>query len=329
MKRAFPKSHRINGWERSGLKKRSRNYLQLRLGKPGIANCNRNVIVESPIGMPEDKMQLQRWELKYVIPEETALAVREFVRSYLVLDEYGVGRPNLSYTIHNLYLDSDELAIYWGTINGDKNRYKLRIRFYEDSSKAPVFFEIKRRMNDAILKLRGGIKRPAVAAVLAGQLPAPDELVSGDGRQLVAIQRFIELMMRNRAAPTAHVYYEREAWISETDNSVRVTLDRNVQISPEFTARFTSQMDGAINVFSPLVILELKFTGRFPSWFNILVKVFNLRLSSASKYADGIVKKGEAFFYRPGNAGLPFMNPASAMANRRTRAEGLNARIAA
>ena len=85
-------------------------------------------------------MQLQRWELKYIVPEETALGVREFVRPYLALDEYGVGRPNLSYPIHNLYLDSDDLRIYWGTINGDKNRYKLRIRFYEDNAKAPIFF---------------------------------------------------------------------------------------------------------------------------------------------------------------------------------------------
>src|SRR5262245_8249415 len=98
--------------------------------------------------MPDDKLQLQRWELKYVIHEDLAQAVREFVSSYLEVDEYGAGRPNLSYTIHNLYLDSSDLDIYWGTINGDKNRYKLRLRFYEDNPHAPIFFEIKRRMND-------------------------------------------------------------------------------------------------------------------------------------------------------------------------------------
>jgi len=100
-------------------------------------------------------MQLQRWELKYLIPEELALTVREFVRSYLELDEYGAKRADLSYTIHNLYLDSDALAIYWGTINGDKNRYKLRLRFYEDNQHAPLFIEIKRRLNDAILRRLG------------------------------------------------------------------------------------------------------------------------------------------------------------------------------
>ena len=248
--------------------------------------------------MADDKMQLQRWELKYVIPEELALAVRDFVSSYLEIDEYGAGRPNLSYTIHNLYLDSDDLAIYWGTINGDKNRYKLRLRFYADNPnpQAPVFFEIKRRMNDAILKQRCGVHRPAVEAVLAGQLPEPQELVGQDARQLVAIQRFIELSSDVRAHPVAHVSYDREAWISPHDNSVRVTFDRNVLISPEFTARFTSEMDDPTLVFGSMVVLELKFTGRFPDWFADMVRVFGLRQGSASKYADGIALKGERHF---------------------------------
>lgn len=279
--------------------------------------------------MADDKMQLQRWELKYIVPEETALAVREFVRPYLILDEYGVGQPNLSYPIHNLYLDSDDLAIYWGTINGDKNRYKLRIRFYEDNAKAPIFFEIKRRMNDAIMKQRGGVKRPAVEAVLAGQLPAADELVSGDARQLVAIQRFVQLMIRDRAAPTAHVFYEREAWISPTDNSVRITMDRNVQIAPEFSMRFSAQMDAPIYVFNPAVVLELKFTGRYPAWFNTLVKAFNLRLGSASKYADGIAKRGESFFYRTGCASLGVHDSEIFAENRRRRLDRIESMVAA
>lgn len=281
--------------------------------------------------MADDKMQLQRWELKYVIPEELALAVREFVRSYLELDEYGAKRDDLSYTIHNLYLDSSQLAIYWGTINGNKNRYKLRLRFYEDNPSAPVYFEIKRRMNEAILKQRGGVKRAAVEAVLAGHLPGPSEMVSGDGRQLVAIQRFVELMMHDRAMPIAHVRYDREAWISPTDNSVRVTMDRNVYISPEFVARFSEQMDDPYCVFGRLVILELKFTGRFPDWFKEMVRIFNLRQGSASKYADGIARKGELAFY-PGGAealmGGGFGGASERKAERMARLDNLLAKAA-
>jgi hypothetical protein len=270
--------------------------------------------------MAQDNMQLQRWELKYLIPEDVALALREFVSSYLEIDEYGANRPNLSYSIHNLYLDSEDLRIYWGTINGDKNRFKLRLRFYADNPnpQAPVFFEIKRRMNEAILKQRCGVQRSAVEAVLGGQLPEVAELVSQDARQLAAIQRFAELSSDLRAYPVAHVAYDREAWISPHDNSVRVTFDRNVLISPEFSARFTSDMDDPASVFGDWVVLELKFTGRFPDWFGEMVRVFGLRQGSASKYADGIAVKGEHYFLR--NRGMGAKNFEVGLAAERKQA---------
>src|SRR5713226_5544440 len=130
--------------------------------------------------MRRDRMQQQRFELKYLIPEETALHVRDFVRSYLEMDEFSVGRPNYSYPVHSLYVDSDDLKLYWRTINGDKNRFKLRLRYYSAQSGTPVFFEIKRRMNNCILKQRGGARQDAVDWLLAGHLPAETHLVSAD-----------------------------------------------------------------------------------------------------------------------------------------------------
>src|SRR5262249_23316550 len=141
--------------------------------------------------------------------------------------------PNFSYPVHSLYLDTDDLYIYHGTINGDKNRFKLRLRYYEDRADAPVFFEIKRRMNNIILKQRGGVRREAVDDLIAGQLPEPAYLISKDRRQFVALQNFCRLMTRLNAKPKAHVGYMREAWISPQDNSVRVPLDRDVQCHPE------------------------------------------------------------------------------------------------
>src|SRR5438046_6857149 len=154
--------------------------------------------------MAEDKMQQQRFELKYIIKEDVALAVRDFVSSYLEIDEYGATLPNFSYPVHSLYLDSNDLAIYNTTINGDKNRFKLRLRFYDNRKEAPIFFEIKRRMNNIIMKQRGGVRRNAVDLLLAGHLPEPEHLVSRDPRQLVALRSFGKLMRRPRARPKAH-----------------------------------------------------------------------------------------------------------------------------
>src|SRR5947207_1321109 len=138
--------------------------------------------------MRRDRMQQQRFELKYLIPEETALLVRDFVRSYLEMDEYSVGRPNYSYPVHSLYLDSQELKLYWETINGNKNRFKLRLRYYSTNPDTPVFFEIKRRMNNCILKQRGGVRQDCVGLLLGGHFPEPEHLVSKSPNQLVAIQ---------------------------------------------------------------------------------------------------------------------------------------------
>jgi hypothetical protein len=243
-----------------------------------------------------DDIQLQRLELKYIVSEAVALEVRDFLSCHLELDEFGAGRPRLSYPVHSLYLDSRNLTTYWNTINGNKNRYKLRMRFYEDAPGAPVFVEIKRRMNEAILKQRGGIRREFVEAFLAGQQADLDQIVSRDPKQISAVHGFHELMVRHSARPRAHVFYHREAWISTADNSLRVTLDRDVQCAPEFTTRFTGEMDDPVRVFGGKVVLELKFTTRFPNWLRELVRVFGLVQCSAAKYADGIALKGERFF---------------------------------
>ena len=270
----------------------------------------------------EDRLQLQRLELKYIIPEAVALQVREFVRSYLEIDEFGATRPNLSYPVHSLYLDSDDLMLYWNTINGNKNRYKLRLRFYENRASAPVYFEIKRRMNDAILKQRGGVRREAVDWILAGHLPEPSHVISNDPKQLVALQRFSQLMNQHHCKPKAHVAYQREAWISPHNNSVRLTMDRDVYCDPEPTARLCTDLVNPALVFGKNVILELKFTGRYPDWFRELVRVFNLMQCSAAKYADGVALLGEG---RLNAVGLQAFSP-DAMEQARERKEKLQKR---
>jgi len=243
-------------------------------------------------------MQTQRFELKYLISERTALALRDFVGSYLELDEYCAGRPNLAYPVHSLYLDSKDLFTHYQTINGTKNRFKLRLRYYDDHPDTPVFFEIKRRMNNCILKQRGGVRRDAVKRLLAGHLPEPEHLVSQEPKHLVALQRFNLLMSQLQAGPKAHVNYVREAWISRKDNSVRVTMDRGMHCVPCFGAELSTVMAGEILTFGDKVILELKFTNYFPSWFKEMVRIYGLMQTSAAKYSEGIMVAGEHRFMR-------------------------------
>ena len=238
--------------------------------------------------MSRDRMQKQRFEQKYMLSEEQAQAIRTEVASHLDLDENGVGQPNFSYPVHSLYLDSADLYTFWTTINGDKNRFKLRLRFYDDRPNTPVFFEIKRRMNNCIMKQRGGVKKSAVARLLNGQFPSMDDLISKDPRALTAVQNFVSLTDKIQALPQAHVCYLREAYIDPVSDNTRVTFDRDVFTEPRATPTFATKLQEPSRPFGNRVILELKFTDRFPNWLRSLVERFGLMQCGAAKYAEGI-----------------------------------------
>jgi hypothetical protein len=234
-------------------------------------------------------MQKQRFELKYLVTEETALMVRDFVRSYLDFDEYSVGKADFSYPVHSLYIDSDDLKLYWATINGEKNRFKLRLRYYSTHPDAPVFFEVKRRMNNCIMKQRGGVRQECVPLLLKGHLPQPEHLVSKNPNGLVALQHFCELSGRLHAKPKVHIFYMREAYVSDDDN-VRVTIDRKVYGDANLGYSIKTEMDPTHRhlSFRNQVILELKFTNRFPEWFRELVRVFGVMQCGAAKYVESV-----------------------------------------
>ncbi len=245
----------------------------------------------------DHRLQQQRFELKYLVDEAITPGLRDFVSSYLELDDFGAGRPDMSYPVYSLYLDSDDLHTYQTSINGVRNRFKLRLRYYNDDPEAPVYFEVKARVDNCILKQRCAVRREAVAMLVGGQLPEPKHLLSREPRHLVALQHFNLLQMQLNARPKAHNQYLREAWVSPEVNSVRVTMDRNVHIEPCFTAKPVTEMTRPIQVFPQFTIVELKFTARYPKWFNELVQRFNLMQGSSAKYVEGVELLGEHRFH--------------------------------
>ena len=88
----------------------------------------------------ENLLQRSRYELKYIIQEPTAHEVRAFARNHLMPDPYARSDNNYSYNIYSVYLDNPGLALMNQTLEGMKNRFKLRVRFYDDNPNHPVFF---------------------------------------------------------------------------------------------------------------------------------------------------------------------------------------------
>jgi hypothetical protein len=264
---------------------------------------------------------LERFELKYLITQDTAVRLRRFVAGYLEPDEHVVAWPEMAYAVHTLYLDSADLHTYRAAVTGSRNRFKLRLRYYDGHPEAPIFFEVKGRVNNCIVKRRSAVRREAVSELLAGQVPWPDHLVADDPAQWEALQRFSLLQHRLRARPMAHNGYLREAWVCPHGTSVRVTFDREIGIEPARELTPPVRMGRPTAVFPGAVVLELKFTERFPQWLAEMVRRFGLMQSSAAKYCAGMASLAErgdgAARYAPVRAPVthaaPAVSPADTM----------------
>jgi hypothetical protein len=263
-----------------------------------------------------------RIEYKYRVDEETAVAVRDYVASHLEPDRHVVDSRTNCYPVNNLYLDSDDLSTYLNGVNDSKNRFKLRVRSYDDHNPdAPLFLEIKRKVNDETIKTRGAIRRSSLDALLAGDLPMIEDVATSSEADLRAVMEFVEHVRAIDAKPRAHVRYLREAWVSPDSDALRLTMDRDVLVAPKWTTDFlTDQMDAPTLPFGNTVVLEIKITGKAPFWFVDLEQTAGLRRGSAAKYCDGVLARGEASFSQKFVAPVD-LNCLIAIENRRRKLE--------
>lgn len=230
--------------------------------------------------IPGDRTLWCRHEYKYLISEVQAAAIAEYIRPYMKLDRYSELKEGNAYPICSLYLDNDSLKLYRETMTGVKNRFKLRIRSYTDDPETPRFFEIKRRVNRIIIKSRARVMTDSVAAIVAGQIRPPQD----NSIETQALYQFLLYKNTINAKPVVRVRYMRQAFESFTNDSIRITFDR--KLSSNVTQNLDMSLGGSGWLTLPLpgVILEIKFTGRFPAWLSRMVKTLGIEARSVSKY---------------------------------------------
>ena len=231
------------------------------------------------------ELQKSRYEMKYLITESQADAIRRLVKTRLMPDAHSHGN-SIGYRVRSLYLDSRDLTCYNETQCGTKNRFKLRIRFYDEDPNLPVFLEIKRRVTDVVCKLRATVSRRSAEQLLRGASPSPTMLLRNIPDERKALREFCLLRDQLGAVGKVFVDYYRQAYESSAGNQYRVTFDRNVfgsdyQPGNGLTMPPRSQMTNIGGV-----ILEMKYVGRPASWMIDLSRRFGLKAQSVPKYVE-------------------------------------------
>lgn len=237
----------------------------------------------------QQESRFERLELKYLIDEQTATAIRHEILPYCSPDRHN-SPIHGGYMINTLYLDTPNLAFYHAKMRDEPDRVKLRVRAYD--SDGPLHFEIKRKCRDVVEKTRAIVARDRCDAASRGSAGP----LGRDRRSRSYLERFVYLRTMTGAAPISLIRYHREAYQSHIDRYARVTFDRQVAAQPvrgwdfdgedeRWCSLAGSWMRGGHH--SP-VLLELKCETVMPSWMSVLIQRHELKRQGFSKYCRGV-----------------------------------------
>jgi len=252
-----------------------------------------------------------RYEAKYIIPRERVAEIREFIRPFCRPDPYAQGDPP-EYSITTLQLDTPDYALHYAKEREAARRFKLRARTYGTIGSAPVFAEIKAKMEDTIIKTRVAVPMHAWSKELVFGVKVPD--CFKNAQQEIDFLQFKRLVWELGARPEALVRYIRESHVGIVDRYARITFDRKLQY--RMTDSWTEFGQGGLwrNMDSAEaqgfglpysgVVLEVKALSYTPAWVLDLVQRFELHKVGNCKYATALWREG---FFR----GYPATNAAA------------------
>ncbi len=242
-------------------------------------------------GIMIEQVDLKRYEFKYFIDEDQYHQILDEIRPFIELDKYSRKAPEHRYSVHSLYLDSHDRTFYEEKLGGYQYRKKIRIRCYNPQFYAAekYFLEIKRRNQLQISKGRVPLSREAMLFLLEHNfLIYPDGLVNGNGKVQEVLEEIIYTCNLYSLLPTVYVLYEREAYQSKIDDTVRVTFDRNVK-SYNYYSPFDEDQISWTPTFNGKMIFEIKVNGLLPFWLHQIIKKHGLWQEAISKYCGGLV----------------------------------------
>lgn len=238
---------------------------------------------------------LHRREYKYLVDERTVERIRDYIAGICAIDPYAA-QTGGRYLTDTLYLDTPDLASYRATVEDAGDRWKLRVRTYPSMDEPVVFFEVKRRVSETILKTRGSFRGDWARLLRDGD---PAILAQVSPKHRPAIDNFICHYHYLPMQPSVVVRYEREPYFSLIDDYARITFDRALcyQRASELTLVPAHErwdyVDTAVGQRGPtpdasVVLLELKFTTVVPSWMRHMVQTLDIQRLSFCKYTRAV-----------------------------------------
>ena len=222
-----------------------------------------------------------RFEYKYIISPSDYYAIKHAMRPFIELDDYTRLESKRRYLVRSVYYDTFDLRAFHERNDGQYGRIKLRVRAYAKSADDAdvVSVELKTKRGSSMTKYSALIPVDEYLTFLeTGSFPTLKNPV---------VDEFERLRRIRNLEPQIIVQYRREGWRGRLEKDLRITFDHGVE-----SARAKTLFDNESTLFKlhrpKNIILEIKCTMKRPDWLRRIIKQYDLKVITNSKYVQGI-----------------------------------------
>lgn len=212
----------------------------------------------------------KRYEKKYMLNKRQYEDITKTLTQHTTPDKFG------TYSICNLYFDTDSYEIIRRSIEKPVYKEKLRVRSYGIPNKDDmVFFELKKKYKKEVFKRRIALTiKEYEDYIYNGVKPTKSHQI------LSEIDYYINMY---KPYPRIYIAYEREALIGINNKNLRITFDKNIRYR-QSALSLRNDDEGTKILDDDKCIMEIKILGAMPVWLSQLLTSMKIYPQSFSKY---------------------------------------------
>ncbi len=226
-----------------------------------------------------------RREVKYMLNDDDKNLLLSIIGNYMNADSFN--KDGKTYTICNLYLDTDSDELIRKSLEKPEFKEKIRLRSYgRVSLDDKVFLESKKKFDGVVNKRRTNfLLKDAYKYFEDGSLP--ENPIQANGKPLkmnTQVLKEIDYIMHfYNLKPKVFISYDRLAFFEKTNVDFRLTIDTNIQTRRE-DLRLDSPIYGRQLLQPGQWLMEAKAFKAFPLWFTHFLAERRIFKTSFSKY---------------------------------------------
>jgi|TARA_B110000261_G_C12968533_1_gene311490 SPX domain protein involved in polyphosphate accumulation len=185
--------------------------------------------------------------------------------------------------VNSIYFDDVGFSSVRDNLAGISQRNKLRLRWYGEQKHTLPIFEVKTKNGRLGCKTTYPIQSIENSLMKLNIDKITSKCISGLEEQNIVFDEHL--------VPTLQVNYEREYY--ETHDSIRITIDQNIQFSD---TQLHTTLDENNSFPYPFSVMEIKFKPSMKNTVAKLIKPLHITPKRHSKYLVGLAVLGYAVY---------------------------------